>query len=62
MKKTLENSFVLFGKGGDPILSAENRYTSYDDNVDTTRIHRESNGKETIWFPFLPIDLKELES
>lgn len=59
MKKTLENSFVLLGGGGDPILSAENRYTSYDDNV---LIHRESNGKETIWFPFLPIDLKELES
>lgn len=59
MKKTLENSFVLFGRGGDPILSAENRYTSCDDNV---LIHRESNGKETIWFPFLPIDLKELES
>lgn len=43
MKKTLENSFVLFGRGGDPILSAENRYTSYDDNSDTSRIEWKGN-------------------
>lgn len=61
-EKNAGKFFCTFWEGGDPILSAENRYTSYDDNVDTTRIHRESNGKETIWFPFLPIDLKELES
>lgn len=42
-EKNAGKFFCTFWEGGDPILSAENRYTSYDDNSDTSRIEWKGN-------------------